>query len=280
MKTQLDEPVDEGREPTAWVPVAGGVRLATWDRGAGPPLLLINGLGASARDWGPAAERLEERFRVLSFDNRGAGRSEAPDEPMTLEGLAEDAGAVLDAYGVERAHVVGYSMGGMVAQVLAATRPDRTRRLVLMATHPGARAAEPPREAARAALAPPEDGAREEVVRRQLEAFAAPGFRQRDPEAFERMLRTRLANLAPAFAWQRQLEAILESERVELVRSISAPTLVVHGREDPLIPFENGEMLRDLIPDARLVPVGGCGHMMNWERPGEVVEAIRTFLEG
>lgn len=277
--TPIDEPMDEGSEPTARVPVAGDVRLATWERGSGPPLLLINGLGASARDWGPTAERLEERFRVLSFDNRGAGRSAAPDEPMTLERLAEDAKAVLDAYGLDAADVVGYSMGGMVAQVLAAGRPDRIRRLVLMATHPGARAAVPSRPGARAALVPPEDGAREEVVRGQLEAFAAPGFRQRDPEAFERMLRVRLANLAPAFAWQRQLEAVLESERVELVRRIAAPTLIVHGRDDPLIPFENGEMLRDLIPDARLVPVDGCGHMMNWERPDEVVEAIRAFLE-
>lgn len=261
----------------------GDVRLATFERGRGAPLLMINGLGASARDWGPTARRLAEKLRIVTYDNRGAGRSVAPDAPMSLERLADDAAAVLDAYELDSADVVGYSMGGMVAQILAARRADRVDRLVLMATHPGARAAVRPTADARAALGAPDDGTSEdrtpeEIVRAQLEVFTAPGFASRDPEAFERMLETRLANLAPAYAWQRQLDAILESERVELVRRIRAPTLVVHGRDDPLIPFENGEMLRDLIPDARLVPVDGCGHMLNWERPDEVVEAILDFV--
>lgn len=279
METSTTARDGSGAAPTRWVPVPGDVRLATFERGRGASVLMINGLGASADDWGPTGRRLAETRRIVTYDNRGVGRSMAPDAPISLERLADDAVAVLDAYELDSADVVGYSMGGMVAQILAARRAERVERLVLMATHPGARAAVRPTADARAALGPPEDGTpEEERVRAQFEIFTAPGFARRDPEAFERMLETRLSNLAPAYVWQRQLDAILESERVELVRRIRAPTLIVHGRDDPLIPFENGEMLRDLIPDARLVPVDGCGHMLNWERPDEVVEAILDFL--
>lgn len=265
-------------DPSRWAPVTGTVRLATYQRGRGEPLVLINGLGASAHDWGPIVEILARKRRLVAFDNRGAGRSEVPDVPMSLEELADDASSVFEAYGLESADVVGYSMGGMIAQILAADRPELIRRLVLMATHPGARSAVRSLPRARAVMSPTDDQPRATVVRMQYEAFVAPGFLHRRPDEFERMLSVRMSHLAPLYAWRRQLQAVKESERADLVGRIRASTLVIHGVDDPLIPIENGEMLHELIPDSRFVAVPECGHMLNWEKPEEVAQAVDDFL--
>ncbi|MFP3947546.1 MAG: alpha/beta fold hydrolase, partial [Longimicrobiales bacterium] len=161
-------------DPTRWVTVDGRVRLAAYTRGTGEPLVLINGLGASVHDWGPTVEILARNRRLIAFDTRGAGRSAAPDVPMCLEELADDAASVLEAYGLESTDVVGYSMGGMVAQILAVHRPERVRRLVLMATHAGARSAVRSMPRARAVMSIPDDQPRKEVARMQYEAFVAP----------------------------------------------------------------------------------------------------------
>lgn len=269
-------------EPTRWVPVSGEVRLATWaagpDDAPGPPAVLINGLGASAHDWGPVLAHLAARRRIVAFDNRGAGRSAIPDDPISLELLASDAAAVMDAYGIDAADVIGYSMGGMIAQLVALEKPGRVRRLVLIGTHPGARSAVRSTPEARAVLSPEEDLPREDLVRIQYETFVAPGFREREPERFEEMLDVRMSHLAPLYAWRRQLEAVLESERADRLREIRAPTLVVHGEEDPLIPVGNGRMLAEKIPGARLVTLPQRGHMLNWEAPESVASEIHSFL--
>lgn len=269
-------------EPTRWVPVEGGVRLATWVRGPddapNSPVVMINGLGASAHDWGPLLALLGTERRIVVFDNRGAGRSAIPDDPVSLELLASDTVAVMDAHGIESADVIGYSMGGMIAQLVALEHPGRLRRLVLLGTHPGARSAVRSRPRARAVLSPEEDLPREDLVRIQYEAFVAPGFREREPETFEEMLGVRMSHLAPLYAWRRQLQAVVESERAERIPGIRAPTLVIHGEADPLIPLENGRMLAELIPGARLVTLSDSGHMLNWEAPEAVAVAVLSFL--
>lgn len=264
--------------PTRYVPVAGNVKLATFERGSGKPIVMINGLGASAHDWGSTAERLATRARVIIFDNRGAGQSAAPNAPFTLEQLADDTAAVLAAYGLESVNLVGYSMGGMIAQLLAARRPELIERLVLMATHAGVRSAIPAAPSALAAFVPDPSLSREQLTRRNYALFVAPQFIEHHRDTFERMMTVRLANLIPLHAYQLQLQAISQSERAALVRTISAPTLIVHGRFDPLVPFGNGEILRDLIPGARLVAIEGSGHMLNWEKPEATVAAIAEFF--
>src|SRR5205814_6195516 len=109
-----------------------------WEsQGSGAPVLLLQGLGYTREGWGPLRERLAHRFRVLSYDNRGIGESEIPPGPYTVDELAGDALQVLDEAGVQRAHVIGASLGGMVAQLVAAEHPDRVHRLVLVGTTPG-----------------------------------------------------------------------------------------------------------------------------------------------
>jgi 3-oxoadipate enol-lactonase len=122
---------------TATATSADGTRIAWAERGAGSPLLLMHGLGYASWGWGPVLEPLTEHFCVLTFDNRGIGGSDRPPGPYTARMLAEDGIAVLDAAGVERAHVVGTSLGGMAAQELALGWPERVERLVLACTTPG-----------------------------------------------------------------------------------------------------------------------------------------------
>ena len=113
------------------------MRIAWESKGAGEPVLLIHGLGYARWGWEPVAEPLAQRFRLLLFDNRGIGESEIPPGPYTARAMAEDAVSVLDEAGVDSAHVVGTSLGGMVAQELALGWPDRVDRLVLACTTPG-----------------------------------------------------------------------------------------------------------------------------------------------
>lgn len=185
---------------------------------------------------------------------------------------------MFEAYGLASAHLVGHSMGGMIAQLLAVRRPALVERLVLIGTHIGAKRAVPSTPEARAAMFPQEKLPRHELVRRQYLVYVAPRFLREQPETFERMMQVRLANLMPLDAWERQLQAIVQSDRSDLVPSIRAPTLILHGRDDSLIPFANGELLARLIPDARLVPLDDCGHMVNWEAPEVAAEIIAEFL--
>jgi len=272
MSTSIDEPT-----PTKIVPV-DGVQIATYVRGNGKPIVMINGLGASARDWGSLADRLAQRARVITFDNRGAGLSAAAAQPFTLDRMAQDVAAVFEAYGLKSANLIGHSMGGMIAQLIAVSRPDLVERLVLIGTHAGAKSAVPSTPAARAAMFPQEKLPREELVRRQFMVYVAPDFLEQHRDAFEQMMAVRLANLIPFELWQLQLQAVLQSERADLIRAIRAPTLIVHGREDALIPFANGEKLRDVIPGARLVPIEDCGHMVNWEKPEAAAALIGEFF--
>ena len=113
------------------------MRIAWESQGEGVPVLLMHGLGYTREGWGPLRELLARRYRVVSFDNRGIGQSEIPPGPYTVEELAGDAAQVLDEAGVERAHVIGASLGGFAAQVLAAEQPERVHRLVLVGSSPG-----------------------------------------------------------------------------------------------------------------------------------------------
>lgn len=270
MSGSIDQP-----RPTKIVSVEAA-RLPTYERGEGPPIVMINGLGASASDWGPLADRLAQRARVITFDNRGAGRSVTTKEPFTLDRMAQDTVAVLEAYDLESATVVGISMGGMIAQLVALSRPDVVERLILIATHSGAKSAVPSTPEAHAVMFSQEDLPREEHVRRQYAVYVAPSFRERRG-AFERMLAVRFANLIPLEMWQLQLQAVLGSERANALGEIRAPTLIIHGRADTLVPFANGEKLRDLIPGSRLVALDDCGHIVSWEKPDEAAAAIFEF---
>jgi pimeloyl-ACP methyl ester carboxylesterase len=249
------------------------VRIAWQEAGSGAPLLLIQGLGYGAWGWDPVVPGLAERFRVLSFDNRGSGGSEMPPGPYTAAAMAEDALQVLDEAGVERAHVVGASLGGMIAQELAVAHPERVDRLVLCCTTPGGADAVPmPDVTVRlfgevASLEP------QVALRRFVENALAP-----DEDAVaDELFRRRLENPPDPVGWQGQAAAGTTFAGVDLA-GVQASTLVLHGIADNVVDSGNAALLAARIPAARVELLDGAGHMLFWERPAEFVRLVSEFL--
>lgn len=240
-------------------------------RGEGPPLLLVHGLGYDRRGWGPAADALAAHFTVLLFDNRGIGESDAPPGPYAARELAADAVAVLGAARIERAAVLGASLGGMVAQELAIGWPERVERLVLVATTPGGPESHPLPEATARLL----DGART-PSRRELVANAlapdAPG------ELVDRILAVREQAPQKPAAWSAQAAAARDFDAFARLPRIVAPTLVLHGDADSVVDPRNAELLAARIPDARAFVLTGAGHLCFWEQPELFTSLVQEFL--
>jgi pimeloyl-ACP methyl ester carboxylesterase len=254
---------------------ASEVRIAWERRGDGPPLLLIHGLGYARWGWEPVAGSLAEDFSLLLFDNRGIGESDAPPGPYTVAELAGDALGVLDAAGVERAHVLGTSLGGMVAQELALAAPERVERLLLACTTPGGPSAAPMPERTVRLFAEGPTLPPEVALRRFVENALAPGA---DVAIVERIMAHRLATAQPFVSWQAQAAAGMTFDAADRIDAIEAPTLVLHGTDDFVVDPANGELLASLIPGARLEFFPGTGHLFFWEQPERFVRVVKEFL--
>ena len=255
------------------------VRIA-WERhGSGGPLLLIHGLGYARWGWEPVLPGLAERFDAILFDNRGIGESDAPPGPYTAAELADDAVQVLDEAGVERAHVVGTSLGGMIAQELALARPERVDRLVLACTTPGGPKAHPMPQRTVALMAEAATLEPAVALRRFVENALAPETVTRRPELVDRIMAHRLATAQSPIAWTAQAAAGAAFDAYDRLGGLGAPTLVAHGGEDVVVDPRNGELLVDLLPDARLDPFPGTGHLFFWEQPERFVSSVTAFLE-
>jgi len=254
-----------------------GVSIHWEERGSGAPLLLIMGLGVTLEGWSRFGSVLAERYRTILFDNRGAGRSAVPAGPYAIETMAADAVAVLDAAAVPRAHVFGISMGGMIAQELALRHPDRVRSLILGCTACGGRDAVPASREVAAAL-----GARQTLTREQAMWTMVPFIydvstpRERIEEDFARRLSAPVsaegyfAQLAGIRAWSGTLSRL---------PSIAAPTLVIHGETDQLVPAENGRIIARAIPGARLVMIPNASHIFTTDRFDAARDAVLSFLK-
>jgi pimeloyl-ACP methyl ester carboxylesterase len=254
----------------------GEVRLACEARGEGPPLLLIMGLGYGRWGWEPVAEPLAQDFRVLTFDNRGVGESDVPPGPYTMRQLAADAAAVLDAFELERAHVMGTSLGGMIAQELAIEQPERVGRLVLACTTPGGVTSYPmPQQTVDLMLEATQLDPLVAVRRFTENALAAGADRA---DLVERILELRLSNRFDFAGWQAQAMAGATFDAIERLGGIQAPTLVLTGTADAVVDWRNSELLTERIPDARLELFPGCGHLFFWEEPDRFVTLVREFL--
>jgi 3-oxoadipate enol-lactonase len=254
---------------------ASEVRIAWEQRGAGPPLLLIHGLGYARWGWEPVAGPLAEDFSLLLFDNRGIGESDAPPGPYTAAELAADTLGVLDAAGVERAHVLGTSLGGMVAQELALAAPDRVDRLVLACTTPGGPTAAPMPDRTVQLFAEGPTLPPEVALRRFVENALAAGA---DSAVIDRIMEHRLATAQPFPAWQAQAAAGMTFDAASRIGAIEAPTLVLHGTDDFVVDPANAQLLASLIPGASVELFPGTGHLFFWEQPERFVRVVKEFL--
>ena len=241
-----------------------------WERlGSGEPLLLIQGLGYARWGWEPVVEPLARSFEVLLFDNRGIGESDVPQGPYTVAEMAGDAVQVLDEAGVERAHVIGTSLGGLIAQELALEHPERVGKLVLACTTPGGPRAYPmPQPTVDLMLA-------RASLREFTENALAPADR---PDLVERILVHRERTAQGFEAWSAQAAAGAGFDASERLGGLLATTLVQHGDGDLVVDPRNGELLVELIPDARLSVYEGGGHLFFWQEPERFVREVEEFL--
>lgn len=252
------------------------MKLAWEEHGSGAPLLLIHGLGYTREGWGPAAHRLAGRYRVLRFDNRGIGGSDAPPGPYSVEQLAGDTLQVLDEAGVERAHVVGGSLGGMVAQQVASASPERVEKLVLACTTPGGKDAYPMPEVTVKLFG--EAPALEPLV--ALRRFVENALGPNPPDGLaDEMFAYRVAHPPNPAGWQAQAAAGAAWDAGDRLARIEAPTLVLTGTADNVVDPRNAQLLAERIPGARLETIEGGGHTFFWERSEAFADAVERFLE-
>jgi pimeloyl-ACP methyl ester carboxylesterase len=247
------------------------------EAGSGEPLVLIRGLGSDLQAWAPQLPILAKHFRVIVYDNRGAGRTGAPDKPYSIAGMADDLAALLDALKIEKAHVLGYSMGGMVAQEFALRHANRLEKLILLAT------TAKPDGYVRAVIESFITVRRTNISREGFVRTLAPYLYTAelfdDADRYERAI---LASVQNPYAQQdhafiRQARAILEHDASSRVGGIKAPTLVVTNAEDILIPPRHGEALAKAIPGAQLRSLDGA-HAGVTEFPVEHCQAFAEFL--
>ena len=253
-----------------------GVTIYWDEQGSGEPILLIMGLGYTAHMWHRARPQLAGDFRTIAFDNRGVGRSDAPAGPYSIALMASDAAAVLDAAEVERAHVFGVSMGGMIAQQFAFDYPARVRSLILGCTAAGGPTAVRSEPEATQMLK-----GRARITPDQAAEAALPFIYDADtpPEQIEEDLAIRRPWLPRPEFYLAQLEGILAWEGYSRLAAISVPTLVIHGENDRLVPAANGKLIADRIPGARLVLIPQASHIFLTDQPGIASEAILNFLK-
>lgn len=244
--------------------------------GSGEPLLLIQGMSGTHVSWGePFKGALEESFDVVAFDNRGIGFSAPVESPFTIAEMAADTAGLLDQLEIESAHVVGISMGGMIAQELALAHPDRLRSLTLGCTYCGGDGSQlMPQENAEKLLAGFASGDREQALQAGYEVNLSPGFRA-DEDAFIAFHEMATSVPAAREVIQLQLQAILGHDTSGRLGEIGTPTLIIHGTVDGVLPFANGKQIASLIPAARFEVFKDIGHMFWWEQPQRSAELIR-----
>jgi 3-oxoadipate enol-lactonase len=254
----------------------GDIELDYERSGAGPPLLLIMGMSGTSLHWGePFLSLLRSDFDVIAYDHRGVGASTPLDGPVTIRQMADDAAGLLGALEVDSAHVLGISMGGMVAQELALGHAERVRTLTLGCTYCGGEGS---------ALA-------SEIVMRKLAAAMASGDRERalragwemnvssamaaDDRAYARFREIGMQRAVAVPVIMEQLQACAAHDANARLAQLAMPTLVVHGTEDQLLPVQNGRLIASRIPAARLEIFDDVGHLFFWERPERSAELVR-----
>lgn len=245
-------------------------------RGAGEPLLLIQGMSGNHLHWGePFLTLLERDFDVVAFDNRGMGRSPYVKEAFTIRDLAADALGVMDAVGWERAHVLGISMGSMIAQELVLAAPERVRTLTLGCCYCGGPGSSLAGQDVVAMLGEAMmSGDRERALRTGFDVNVSAGFAGEEAN-FAAFREVALQLPSPIPVTMLQMQAIAGHDTSARLGEVAAPTLVIHGTEDRMIPPANGELVASLIPGCRLELLPDTGHMFWWERPERSAELLR-----
>jgi 3-oxoadipate enol-lactonase len=258
--------------------MVGGLNMYYEVHGKGKPFLLISGLGSDLNSWALQIPEFAKKYRVIAFDNRGSGRTDAPDMPYSIRMMAEDTAGLMDALSIGKAHVLGVSMGGYIAQELAIRCPGRVESLILVSTSVGPYL----------------------LKISILQAWAHQALRDMRPMTFFQImipfmfndrsfetpgvLEMAVATIAghsstPPQILARHMTACVEHDARGRIGQIAAPTLVLAGKEDPFVPFSLYEELAASIPNARLMVLDGGGHGFNSSIADKFNRAVLEFLD-
>jgi 3-oxoadipate enol-lactonase len=243
-----------------------------------PWLILIQGLGFDRSGWAPVIPALRRRFRLVLIDNRGSGRSMTRDRKFTVADMAADVAAVLDSSRVARAHVLGASLGGMVAQELAIRHPDRVDRLVLACTTPGWPYGYPMPRASVQRMTEAASLPAEVAQRILVENALAPDTLKTRPELVERIVRNQKARSGDPAYWRALANAGATFSGGTRQSRIRAPTLIMYGDADAVVDPRNSKLLSSRISGSQVVVFPRLGHLFFWEEPAQFAQAVTSFL--
>ncbi len=247
--------------------------------GEGFPLMMIMGFTGNTSWWDPRwIETLSGKFKIIAFDNRGAGRTDISDREYSIKLFADDTAGLMDAMGVPRADVLGLSMGGMIAQELVLNYPEKVKKVVLCSTHCGGAKSVQASEEVQGTLTADRSGVSvEEVARMMIPLLFTEDFLKNIPGVEELVIEHISKNPISNEAFMRQVSAINKFDTCDRLSQIKTPALILHGKQDIIIPPENGSILEKAIPGARLVSFEDCAHGL-LEETEEVLGTILEFL--
>jgi 3-oxoadipate enol-lactonase len=250
--------------------------------GQGKPLVLIMGYQFGSAALGPVIPGLAAKYQVITFDNRGAGRSDKPDMSYTTEMMADDLAGLLDVIGINTAHIFGISMGGMIAQQFALLYPKRVTSLILGSTYCGGAHALKWDATVNAVLFDFERAKKispQDRFKELISVFLSPEFIKNNPNAIQALAKQMIENPTNPLGVARQAEAIMKHDTFEQLPRIEVPTLIIHGDVDRAIPVENAQIMASRLPNAEMIILKGKGHGLNIEGITELNKAILNFLE-
>ncbi|MDI9646036.1 MAG: alpha/beta fold hydrolase [Archaeoglobales archaeon] len=264
--------------PFAYV---NGIKLYYEVYGSGFPLLMIMGLGGNVLWWDPLIlNEFSKHFKVVVFDNRGSGRSDKPDGEYSIKIFADDTVELMNSLGINRAHILGISMGGMIAQEIALSYPERVEKLVLVVTHPGGTLAVPPREEAiRFFTMDRSKMSAEEIARETLKVLHPPEYLEKHRDVVEKIIKRYSTYQTPPEIYAKQLQALLNFDATERLKNLKHPTLIVGAGKDLIVPPENSKILAQLIPNSRLVIFEDAGHALLGQKREEFIKIVLEFLK-
>ncbi len=252
-----------------------GINIYYEIHGKGEPLVLISGYGSNSASWFHEVPVFSKQYRVITFDNRGTGRSDKSDVPYTAKMMADDVAGLLATIGVDAAHIYGVSMGGGIAQEFALNYPEKVISLILGCTNCGGTHAIPGDPAVVSKLVSMGGtGMTEESVRALMTAVYTEEVIKNNSELIEELIKRRLEYPTPIHTYIREAQASAGFDVYDRLPQIKAPTLIINGTEDKIVPVENARIIASRIPNAELAIIEKAGHVYNFgmgDKPDKVV---------
>jgi pimeloyl-ACP methyl ester carboxylesterase len=269
----------DSAQVTATFAEVNGIKIAYRVQGAGQPLVLVMGYRLSSAAWPPVfVEALARQFTVITLDNRGTGFSDKPIHGYAISNMARDIQGLLDELAISRIHLLGYSMGGAIAQEFVRQFPERVQSLMLCATMCGGTRATYAKPSVTRVMREIDGLSPEQIARRIWKVTYAPAYLERHEALAEDQTRREIAFPTPLHSADLQFQAFAEFDGSKALAQIACPTLVLTGDLDELIPPQNSAMMASLIPDVRLAIVPGGGHRVLWEATDTCIDLISGFL--